>query len=94
MTTAQNPIASLTEIRALRELLPAIDDAARDEAIARNAILTKPAGALADLEDIAMFMAGWQGKALPTVNHPRTAVFAGNHGVASTSGSARLSVRN
>ena len=88
MTTEQKPIASLAEIRALREILPGIDDAARDEAIARNAILTKPAGALADLEDIAIFMAGWQGKAMPAVNHPRTAVFAGNHGVAALGVSA------
>ena len=88
MTTEQNPIASLAEIRDLRAVLPAVDDAAREAAIARNAILTKPAGALADLEDLAIFMAGWQGKAMPAVSHPRTAVFAGNHGVAALGVSA------
>lgn len=88
MTTDQNSIASLSEIRALRDSLPSIDTEARDAAVARNAILTKPAGALADLEDLAIFMAGWQGKASPQVNHPRTAVFAGNHGVAAQGVSA------
>ena len=65
MTTEQKPIASLAEIRALRENLPGRDQAAEAEAVRRNAILTKPPGALADLEDIAIFMAGWQGRALP-----------------------------
>jgi nicotinate-nucleotide--dimethylbenzimidazole phosphoribosyltransferase len=88
MTTDHKPIASLDEIRALLDELPAIDSDAQAAAVARNAILTKPAGALADLEDIAIFMAGWQGKARPTVNHPRTAVFAGNHGVAALGVSA------
>ena len=88
MTTEQNPIASLAEIRDLLPVLPAIDSAAVAAAQARNAILTKPAGALADLEDLAIFMAGWQGKELPAVNHPRTAVFAGNHGVAALGVSA------
>ena len=88
MTTDQNPIASLSEIRALRKSLPGIDEVSRDAALAHNAILTKPAGALGDLEDLAIFMAGWQGKAMPTVNHPRTAVFAGNHGVAALGVSA------
>lgn len=88
MTTDQKPIASLSEIRALRESLPDRDEQAREAAIARNAILTKPAGALADLEDIAIFMAGWQGTATPIVNHPRTSVFAGNHGVAAQGVSA------
>ena len=65
MTTEQRPIASLAEIRALRDNLPGRDQAAETEAVRRNAILTKPPGALADLEDIAIFMAGWQGRALP-----------------------------
>ncbi|MAH87768.1 MAG: nicotinate-nucleotide--dimethylbenzimidazole phosphoribosyltransferase [Kiloniella sp.] len=88
MTTDQSPPASLAEIRALRESLPTHDADARAAAEHRNSILTKPAGALADLEDIAIFMAGWQGRAMPEVNHPRTAVFAGNHGVAAQGVSA------
>ena len=81
MTTDHETIASLAEIRTLLSKLPSKDEAAEQAAVARNAILTKPAGALADLEDLAIFMAAWQGKDRPSVNHPRTAVFAGNHGV-------------
>ena len=47
---------------------------------ARQAILTKPAGSLGRLEDIAMFMAGWQGTARPVLERARAAIFAGNHG--------------
>lgn len=47
----------------------------------RQAELTKPAGSLGRLEDIAIFFAGWQGKARPRIERARAAVFAGNHGV-------------
>ena len=41
--------------------LPAPDPQARAAAAARQAELTKPAGSLGRLEEIAVFMAGWQG---------------------------------
>src|SRR3546814_8208726 len=43
--------------------LPVPDEAAIAEATARQASLTKPAGSLGRLEEIALFMAGWQGRA-------------------------------
>jgi nicotinate-nucleotide--dimethylbenzimidazole phosphoribosyltransferase len=43
--------------------------------------LTKPAGSLGRLEEIAEWMAAWQGTARPHVDNPLVAVFAGNHGV-------------
>ena len=46
----------------------------------REAQLTKPAGSLGRLEEIAEFMAAWQG-GKPHVDAPLVAVFAGNHGV-------------
>lgn len=61
--------------------LPGPDAAARDAAAARQTQLTKPAGSLGRLEEIALFMAGWQGKERPTLDRVRTAIFAGNHGV-------------
>lgn len=61
--------------------LPGIDAAARAAAAARQAQLTKPAGSLGRLEEIALFMAGWQGKERPALDKARTAIFAGNHGV-------------
>jgi nicotinate-nucleotide--dimethylbenzimidazole phosphoribosyltransferase len=61
--------------------LPEPDAEARAAAAARQAVLTKPAGSLGRLEDIALFMAGWQGTARPAITRGRTAIFAGNHGV-------------
>ncbi|MEH3101296.1 nicotinate-nucleotide--dimethylbenzimidazole phosphoribosyltransferase [Sphingomonas adhaesiva] len=68
--------------------LPASDAAARDAATARQAQLTKPAGSLGRLEEIAIFMAGWQGRPRPQLHRARIAVFAGNHGVAARGVSA------
>jgi nicotinate-nucleotide--dimethylbenzimidazole phosphoribosyltransferase len=73
---------TLAEMRALLADMPGPDLAAGDVAAAREAQLTKPAGALGRLEEITHWMATWQGKNPPTALHPRTAVFAGNHGVA------------
>ena len=47
----------------------------------RDLELTKPAGSLGRLENIAEWLAAWQGKKLPTVERPLVAVFAANHGV-------------
>ena len=57
------------------------DLAALAAATARQAQLTKPAGSLARLEDIAVFFAGWQGREKPRLDRGRVAIFAGNHGV-------------
>jgi nicotinate-nucleotide--dimethylbenzimidazole phosphoribosyltransferase len=76
------PPASLDEMRALLARLPGPDLEAGMAVRAREAQLTKPAGALGRLEDLAHWMATWQGKHPPSANHPRTAVFVGNHGVA------------
>ncbi len=54
----------------------------------RQAELTKPAGSLGRLEDIAAFMAGWQDTPRPRLERVRAAVFAGNHGVAARGVSA------
>ncbi len=61
--------------------LPTADAAAIQSAAARQGELTKPAGSLGRLEEIALFMAGWQGTARPRADTIRAAVFAGNHGV-------------
>jgi nicotinate-nucleotide--dimethylbenzimidazole phosphoribosyltransferase len=68
--------------------LPSPDLAAIKRASARQAELTKPAGSLGRLEDIALFMAGWQGCERPRADRIHAAVFAGNHGVAAQGVSA------
>ena len=82
------PGTSLEEMRALMARLPGPDLEAGTAAATREGQLTKPAGALGRLEELAHWMATWQGKHPPTANHPRTAVFVGNHGVAARGVSA------
>ncbi|MFZ2994778.1 nicotinate-nucleotide--dimethylbenzimidazole phosphoribosyltransferase [Sphingobium sp.] len=60
--------------------LSAPDRAAIAAARARQDQLTKPAGSLGRLEEIALFMAGWQGTPHPVIERARAAIFAGNHG--------------
>ena len=62
--------------------LPSVDAVARAAAAERQAQLTKPAGSLGRLEEIALFMAGWQRTPRPQAERIVAAVFAGNHGVA------------
>jgi nicotinate-nucleotide--dimethylbenzimidazole phosphoribosyltransferase len=69
------------DIRALVAKMPGADTAAVDSVRARDAVLTKPPGALGRLEELAEWLAAWQGKAPPAVNRPLVAIFAGNHGV-------------
>ncbi len=68
------------DIRALLTNMPTVDAVALAAARERKSQLTKPAGSLGRLEEIAEFMAAWQG-GKPHVNSPLVAVFAGNHGV-------------
>src|SRR5439155_264963 len=68
--------------------LPGPDLEAGAAAALREQQLTKPAGALGRLEELAAWLAIWQGRHPPTLDHPRTIVFAGNHGVAARGVSA------
>lgn len=49
---------------------------------ARQGQLTKPAGALGELETLAITLAGWQGRAQPSLERVHISVFAADHGVA------------
>src|ERR1700704_223858 len=82
------PVADLDEIRGLMAHLPGPDLEAGTAAATREQQLTKPAGALGRLEELATWLATWQGRHPPAVDHPRTIVFAGNHGVAARGVSA------
>lgn len=84
--TSNNNIPSLSampfdDIRALVQNLPKPNEMAVEAFRARDAQLTKPAGSLGRLEELAEWLARWQGKA-PQVTRPLVAIFAGNHGVA------------
>lgn len=43
--------------------------------------ILRPSGALARLDELAVFLAGWQGSASPSVDNPAGLIFAGDHGV-------------
>jgi len=70
------------DFRELIRNLPGPDERAAQAVRERDAVLTKPAGALGRLEEIAVWLAAWTGRAKPQVTRPLVAVFAGNHGVA------------
>jgi nicotinate-nucleotide--dimethylbenzimidazole phosphoribosyltransferase len=48
---------------------------------ARDGRLTKPPGSLGRMEELAAWLAMWQGRAKPSAERIVVAVFAGNHGV-------------
>lgn len=80
--------ATIDAIRALTSALPAGNDEAAAEAARRQAVLTKPAGSLGRLEELAVFLARWQGRAVPGLDRVEVLVFAGSHGVAARGVSA------
>jgi nicotinate-nucleotide--dimethylbenzimidazole phosphoribosyltransferase len=61
--------------------LPPADAAAAASAADRNARLTKPPGSLGRLEELAIWLARWQGRNPPRLDRVEVLVFAGNHGV-------------
>ena len=61
--------------------MKSFDRSAESAARARQDSLTKPPGSLGRLEDLALFMAGWQGRDRPRIDRAQAIVFAGNHGV-------------
>ncbi len=69
--------------------VPALDEAAREQALARQDRLTKPAGALGRLESLSVWLAGTQGRCPPLPpQRVRVVIFAGDHGVAAAGVSA------
>jgi nicotinate-nucleotide--dimethylbenzimidazole phosphoribosyltransferase len=77
--TALLHLTALDDILCLDLTRP--DAAAATAARARQAQLTKPPGSLGRLEDLAAFMAGWQGTERPWIDRAQALIFAGNHGI-------------
>lgn len=78
-------MSGFATIAAFEEALGALPEpnaAAIAAARAHQDRLTKPAGSLGRLEEIAVFLAGWQGRERPRIDRARAVIFAGNHGVA------------
>ena len=70
------------DILALLEKMPAADEELRAKVRARDAQLTKPAGSLGKLEELAEWVAVWQHNEKPQILRPLVAVFACQHGIA------------
>ena len=64
------------------------DETARRAAIDRQAQLTKPPGALGELETLAINLAAMQGKITPNIDHIHIGIFAADHGIAANGVSA------
>ncbi|MBV1774331.1 nicotinate-nucleotide--dimethylbenzimidazole phosphoribosyltransferase [Burkholderiaceae bacterium DAT-1] len=65
-----------------QEQVRPLDEAARLAALARQGVLTKPAGSLGELESIAVALAAMQSNACPSLRKPWISIFAGDHGIA------------
>ena len=79
--TILSDISDLSTIAILARGLPVPDAASIAEAKERQTSLTKPPGSLGRLEEMAVFMAGWQRTARPAIARAQALVFAGNHGI-------------
>jgi nicotinate-nucleotide--dimethylbenzimidazole phosphoribosyltransferase len=79
---------SLDDIRTFCRDLRGGDVAAADAARLRQQNLTKPPGSLGRLEELAIWLACWQGRDRPQLDRVTIAVFAANHGVAARGVSA------
>jgi nicotinate-nucleotide--dimethylbenzimidazole phosphoribosyltransferase len=73
--------ANLDSLRAACRDLPAGSDEAAAAVAARQAQLTKPPGSLGRLEELAAWLARWQGRPMPVLDTVSILIFAGNHGV-------------
>ncbi len=79
---------SLDDIKAFCRDLPEGDARSADAAALAQQALPKPPGALARLEELAVWLARWQRHEIPKLDRVTIAVFAGNHGVAARGVSA------
>ena len=61
--------------------LPSANEAIAEAAQAHQNSLTKPPGSLGKLEELAIFLASWQGQDKPKLDKAQAIIFAGNHGI-------------
>ena len=61
--------------------MPQANDAIAAAAQSHQNNLTKPPGSLGKLEELAVFLASWQGQDKPKLDKAQAIIFAGNHGI-------------
>src|SRR2546423_15291820 len=67
---------------------PGPDEGAAAAVAERARQVLRPAGALARLDELAVWLAAWQGSSRPAVRRPAAVVFAADHRVAASGVSA------
>lgn len=72
---------TLDQLRQACIELPTRDDASEQATYKRQKTLLKPPGSLGELENLVGWLAAWQKKSVPTLDHICIIIFAGNHGV-------------
>jgi nicotinate-nucleotide--dimethylbenzimidazole phosphoribosyltransferase len=72
----------MTSLRDLLIDMPTADADAREAVHERAANILRPEGALAWLDEIAAWVAGWQRTSTPSVERPAGLIFAADHGIA------------
>lgn len=77
----REPEVTLAEIDILVSDFPGPDMESATTAVAHERELAKPRNALGRLEELAEWLATWQGRHPPRIERPCVSVFAGNHGV-------------
>ena len=84
-------MSKVTEIERIfhgKASIPQFDHSTAYKAKDLQKQLTKPVGSLGKLEEIAIWMAGWQKTFKPTIKNPHCIIFAGNHGISNRGVSA------
>src|SRR5262245_17988053 len=79
MTTTD--LAATTWLRDAITTLPARDEESHFAVAERAANILRPLGALARLDEVAAWVAGWQRTTTPAVRRPAALIFAADHGV-------------
>ncbi|MBL4893351.1 MAG: nicotinate-nucleotide--dimethylbenzimidazole phosphoribosyltransferase [Emcibacter sp.] len=74
-------LGSREEFHSALSNLSTADQSSLEYARDRQNSLTKPQGSLGKLEELSIFMAGWQARQKPSLNKVTCLVFAGNHGI-------------
>jgi len=72
----------MTSLHTALATMPGPDQVAGNSVRARAADILRPAGALQRLDELAAWMAEWQGTPTPAVVRPAALIFAADHGVA------------
>lgn len=71
----------ITDLAVLLKDAPAPDREAAHAVQERAANVLRPAGALQRLDEVAVWLSGWQRTALPRIDRPEVLIFAADHGV-------------